>query len=38
MKTTKQTQTNNKTMNVYSPELYSEILKYYSELNAYFPS
>ena len=34
----KQTQTNNKTMNVYSSDLYSEILKYYSERNAYFPS
>ena len=38
MKQTKQTQTNNKTMNVYSSDLYSEILKYYSERNAYFPS
>ena len=27
-----------KTMNVYSSDLYSEILKYYSERNAYFPS
>ena len=25
-------------MNVYSPELYSEILKYYSERNEFFPS
>ena len=34
----KQTQTNNKTMNVYDSHLYSEVLKYYSERNAYFPS
>ena len=38
MKQTKQTQTNNKPMNVYDSRLYSEVLKYYSERNAYFPS
>ena len=27
-----------KTMNVYSPELYSEILRYYAERNEFFPS
>ena len=26
------------TMNVYSPELYSEILRYYAERNEFFPS
>ena len=37
MKQTKQTQTNNKTMNVYDFRLYSEVLKYYSERNEFFP-
>ena len=37
MKQTKQTQTNNKTMNVYDSRLYSEVLKYYSERNEFFP-
>ena len=34
----KQTQPNNKTMNVYDSRLYSEVLKYYSERNEFFPS
>ena len=37
MKQTKQTQSNKQSMNVYSPELYSEILRYYAERNEFFP-